>query len=320
MSDTAIAASRRRRLSVARQAGIALVLAWAALAAFGPYLAPYRAGDVVNVGVFAPMSAAHPFGTDYLGRDMLSRAPATAPATPWAWPWWRRCWPAWAAIALGILSAVRQGWTDSVLGRAADALISIPHLMFALVVVAAFGTSLPVLILMAAISYVPGSYRFARALALDINAMDFVEVARARGERTAYVVWAEILPNMIVPLLTDFGLRFVFVVLLLSGLSFLGLGIQPPNADWGALVRENITGIYEAAPAVLVPAVAIAMLTISITLLIDGFSGRSRREWSARWRWSKSPACTSPPRATAARRATSCATSASPSTAARSWR
>ena len=175
-------------------------------------------------------------------------------------------------IALGILSAVRQGWTDSVLGRAADALISIPHLMFALVVVAAFGTSLPVLILMAAISYVPGSYRFARALALDINAMDFVEVARARGEKTAYVVWAEILPNMIVPLLTDFGLRFVFVVLLLSGLSFLGLGIQPPNADWGALVRENITGIYEAAPAVLVPAIAIAMLTISITLLIDGFS------------------------------------------------
>ena len=134
------------------------------------------------------------------------------------------------------------------------------------VVVAAFGTSLPVLILMAAISYVPGSYRFARALALDINAMDFIEVARARGERAAYVVWAEILPNMIVPLLTDFGLRFVFVVLLLSGLSFLGLGIQPPNADWGALVRENITGIYEAAPAVLVPAVAIAALTISITL------------------------------------------------------
>jgi peptide/nickel transport system permease protein len=106
--------------------------------------------------------------------------------------------------------------------------------------------------------------------------MDFIQVARARGEGTAYIVWAEILPNMIVPLLTDFGLRFVFVVLLLSGLSFLGLGIQPPNADWGALVRENIVGIYEAAPAVVMPAIAIAALTISITLLIDGFSGRSR--------------------------------------------
>jgi peptide/nickel transport system permease protein len=275
MSDTAIAAPRRRRLSAARQAGITLVLAWAALAAFGPYLAPYRAGDVVNVGVFAPMSAAHPFGTDYLGRDMLSRLLYGARYTVGV-AMVATVLACMAGIALGILSAVRQGFADSVLGRAADALISIPHLMFALVVVAAFGTSLPVLILMAAISYVPGSYRFARALALDINAMDFVEVARARGEKTAYVVWAEILPNMIVPLLTDFGLRFVFVVLLLSGLSFLGLGIQPPNADWGALVRENITGIYEAAPAVLVPAVAIAVLTISITLLIDGFSGRSR--------------------------------------------
>lgn len=276
MSDTAaISSPRRRRLSVARQAGIALVLAWAALAAFGPYLAPYRAGDVVNVGVFAPMSAAHPFGTDYLGRDMLSRLLYGARYTVGV-AMVATVLACMGGIALGILSAVRKGWTDSVLGRAADALISIPHLMFALVVVAAFGTSLPVLILMAAISYVPGSYRFSRALALDINAMDFVEVARARGEKTAHVVWAEILPNMIVPLLTDFGLRFVFVVLLLSGLSFLGLGIQPPNADWGALVRENITGIYEAAPAVLVPAIAIAMLTISITLLIDGFSGRSR--------------------------------------------
>lgn len=276
MSDAAsLALSRRRRLSGAGQAGIAVVLAWMALAAFGPTLAPYWPGEVATVGVFAPISAAHPLGTDYLGRDMLSRIlygarytvgvamVATALACA-------------GGIALGILSAVRRGWTDSLIGRAADALISIPHLMFALVVVAAFGTSLPVLVLMAAISYVPGAFRFARALALDVNAMDFIEVARARGEKTAYVVWAEILPNMIVPLMTDFGLRFVFVVLLLSGLSFLGLGIQPPNADWGALVRENIVGIYEAAPAVLMPALAIAVLTISITLLIDSFSGRGR--------------------------------------------
>ncbi len=276
MSDAAtIAAPRRRRLSTAAQAGIALTLVWAALAVFGPYLAPYHPGEVVNAGVFAPMSAAYPLGTDYLGRDMLSRILYGARYTVGV-AMVATVLACIGGIALGILSAVKQGWTDSVLGRAADALISIPHLMFALVVVAAFGTSLAVLILMAAISYVPGSYRFARALALDINAMDFVDVARARGEKTAYVVWAEILPNMIAPLLTDFGLRFVFVVLLLSGLSFLGLGIQPPNADWGALVRENITGIYEAAPAVLVPAVAIAVLTISITLLIDGLSSRGR--------------------------------------------
>jgi peptide/nickel transport system permease protein len=276
MTDAAtIAAPRRRRLSAAAQAGVALLLVWTALAAFGPYLAPYGPGEAADAGVFAPMSAAHPLGTDYLGRDMLSRILHGARYTIGV-AMLATVMACMGGIALGIFSAVKRGWTDSVVGRAADALISIPHLMFALVMVAAFGTSLPVLVLMAAISYVPGSFRFARALALDINAMDFIQVARARGEKTAYVVWAEILPNMIVPLLTDFGLRFVFVVLLLSGLSFLGLGIQPPNADWGALVRENIAGIYEAAPAVLMPALAIAVLTISITLLIDGFSGRAR--------------------------------------------
>jgi len=270
MSDiAAIAAPRRRRLSTAGKAGVAVAVAWVALAVLGPYLAPYSAGHVGNAGVFAPMSASHPLGTDYLGRDMLSRILHGARYTVGV-AMIATVLACAGGIALGILSAVRRGWTDSVVGRVADAL------MFALVVVAAFGTSLPVLILMAAISYVPGSFRFARALALDIDAMDFIQVARARGEKTAYVVWAEILPNMIVPLLTDFGLRFVFVVLLLSGLSFLGLGIQPPNADWGALVRENITGIYEAAPAVLMPALAIAGLTISITLLIDGLSGRDR--------------------------------------------
>jgi len=248
---------------------------WLLVAVIGPWLLPQDANAFGSAGVFESISWAHPFGTDYLGRDMLSRILYGARYTVGV-AMVATVLACLGGIALGILSAVKQGWTDSVVGRAADALISIPHLMFALVVVAAFGTSLPVLILMAAISYVPGSYRFARALALDINAMDFIEVARARGEGTAYVVWAEILPNMVVPLLTDFGLRFVFVVLLLSGLSFLGLGIQPPNADWGALVRENITGIYEAAPAVLVPAVAIAVLTISVTLLIDGFSGRGR--------------------------------------------
>jgi peptide/nickel transport system permease protein len=272
-SNTAI--RRHRRVLTAGHLGIALVLFWAALAIFGPYLAPYQAGAVVDAGPFAPMSAAYPLGTDYLGRDMLSRILHGARYTVGV-AIMATMFACIGGVSLGIVAAVRRGWVDAFISRAADALISVPHLMFALVVVAAFGTSLPVLVLMAAISYVPGSFRIARALALDINSLDFVQVARARGERTAYVIWAEILPNMILPVLTDFGLRFVFVVLLLSGLSFLGLGIQPPNADWGALVRENIVGIYEAAPAVVVPALAIAALTIGITLLIDGFAGQSR--------------------------------------------
>jgi peptide/nickel transport system permease protein len=107
--------------------------------------------------------------------------------------------------------------------------------------------------------------------------MEYVEVARARGEGRAHIACSEILPNMIHPMLADFGLRFVFVVLLLSGLSFLGLGVQPPAADLGSLVRENISGLAEGAPAVLMPAFAIATLTIGVNLLIDSLPGRARR-------------------------------------------
>jgi peptide/nickel transport system permease protein len=178
---------------------------------------------------------------------------------------------------LGTVAAVRGGVLDSVLSRTADALISIPHLMFALVIVAALGTSLPILIGLIAFIYVPGAFRIARALAADVNAQDYVVVCRARGEGAAYVMLGEILPNIALPVLTDFGLRFVFSILLISGLSFLGLGIQPPGADWGALVRENMDGIYDAAPAVVAPAIAIATLTISVNLLIDGLGVRRPR-------------------------------------------
>jgi len=170
---------------------------------------------------------------------------------------------------LALLAAARGGWVDAIISRVLDALISVPSLMFGLVVIAALGASLPVLILTAAVIYMPGAFRFARATAVNIAAMDYVRVARARGEGTLYIMRAEILPNMMLPVLTDFGLRFVFVVLLLSGLSFLGLGIQPPAADWGSLVRENLEGLSYGAPAVIMPALAIASLTIGVNMLID---------------------------------------------------
>ena len=158
-----------------------------------------------------------------------------------------------------------------------DALVSIPSKLFALVVVAAFGSSIPVLILTAGVIYTPGCYRIARALAVGVNTQDFVTVARARGEGTWFIMREELLPNMTGPILADFGTRFVFIVLLLSGLSFLGLGVQPPAADWGALVRENMDGLWEGAPAVLTPALAIATLTIGVNILIDNLPGRHRR-------------------------------------------
>ena len=145
-----------------------------------------------------------------------------------------------------------------------------------LVVVAAVGSSIPALILTLSAIYIPGAFRFARSLAVNVNTMDFVAIARARGESAFYLVGSEILPNILGPVLADFGLRFVFIVLLLSGLSFLGLGVQPPNADWGALVRENIGGLPFGAPAVIFPSLAIASLTISVNLLIDNLPSRIR--------------------------------------------
>ena len=163
------------------------------------------------------------------------------------------------------------------MSRLMDAFISIPSKMLALVMVAAFGSSVPLLILTAALSYTPGAYRIARSLAVNVKTLEYVQAARARGERLPYIARVEILPNMVNPMLADFGLRFVFVVLLLSGMSFLGLGVQPPNADLGSLVRENISGLFEGAPAVVMPAIAIATLTVSVNLLIDAISGRATR-------------------------------------------
>ena len=132
------------------------------------------------------------------------------------------------------------------------------------------------LLLIAAVSYMPGAFRIARSLAVNLNQMEYVQVARVRGEGRVHIAIFEILPNMIHPLLADFGLRFVFVVLLLSGLSFLGLGVQPPDADLGSLVRENISGLAEIAPAIIAPALAIATLTIGVNLLIDSLASGGR--------------------------------------------
>lgn len=280
MSDTAPTASRalrlRRRASGAGLIGAAVVGAWIVIAVAAPLLAPYGEAQIVSNTVFGPMTRQLPLGTDYLGRDVLSlilygarytiglALAATVLASG-------------SGIVLGTAAAASGGLVDGALSRAMDTLISLPGLMFALVVVAALGSSAPVLIGTAAVIYTPGAFRISRALAVDINPMEFVLVARARGEKTPSIMFEEIMPNMVLPVLTDFGLRFVFIVLLLSSLSFLGLGIQPPAADWGALVRENIQGLGYGAPAVIMPAVAIATLTIGVNLLIDGFIGGGRR-------------------------------------------
>ena len=266
----------RRRLPLALPPlgllGLALTVLCLLMALFGPSLAPYDASAIVDQDVFGPISSQFPLGTDYLGRDMLSRILHGARYTV-ALALAATLLASLSGTMLGLFAATAGGLVDATLSRALDALISIPSKMFALMMVASFGSSVPLLIVTAALGFMPGSYRIARALAVNVQAMDFVQAARARGEGMAYIMCVEILPNMIRPVLADFGLRFVFVVLLLSGLSFLSLGVQPPDADWGSLVRENIAGLAEGAPAVLMPALAIALLTIGVNLLIDNVRG-----------------------------------------------
>jgi peptide/nickel transport system permease protein len=266
----------RRSMTASGLIGLALIAFWLLIALFGPLAAPHRIGEIVSYEVFEPMSSLYPLGTDYLGRDMLSRVLLGARYTV-GLALIAALLASTAGTALGIFAAVSGRWIDEVVSRLLDALICIPSKIFALVMVAAFGSSLPLLLFAASLSYLPGAYRIARSLAVNLNMMEYVQIARARGEGRAWLACVEILPNMIHPMLADFGLRFVFVVLLLSGLSFLGLGVQPPDADLGSLVRENISGLAEGAPAVIAPALAIATLTIGVNLLIDSLAGRARR-------------------------------------------
>jgi peptide/nickel transport system permease protein len=260
--------------------GLAVVLFWVLAALLGPALLS-RGGAEGGGDVFAPISAAHWLGTDYLGRDMLARVIEGARYTVGV-AFIATLLACATGVTLALLAAASNRWIDGALSRLLDTLTAIPSKMFALLMVAGFGSSIPMLIATAAVIYVPGSYRMARALAVNINAMDYVTVARTRGEGTWYVMRREILPNIAGPVLADMGLRFVYSVLLLASLSFLGLGVQPPEADWGSLVRENIGALAEGGASVIAPALAIASLTIAVNMVIDNLPGRAARERGAR--------------------------------------
>jgi peptide/nickel transport system permease protein len=263
------------RINAVGVAGALVVALWILVALAAPSIVPHPIGDIVDTDYFGPISRELWLGSDYLGRDMTSRILMGARYTLGI-SIASVIIAGMSGVMLGMIAGITGGVVDMVLSRFLDALNSIPSKLFSLVVVAAVGSSIPVLIVTMAVIYIPGAYRFARALAVNINTMDFVVVARIRGESLFYLIRAEILPNIIGPVLVDLGLRFVFIVLLLSGLSFLGLGVKPPYADWGALVRENIGGLPYGAPAVIFPSLAIASLTIAVNLLIDNLPTKIR--------------------------------------------
>jgi peptide/nickel transport system permease protein len=251
------------------QFGVLVIVVYIFTAVFAPLLAPYGQYEVVG-GQYLPWNSEHWLGTDNLGRDMLSRIIYGARNTVTI---------AFIATILtfllgsvtGFLAAAVGGWVDQVLSRFVDALMAIPTLIFGLMLLTVFGTSIPVLICVIALLEATRVFRLSRAVAMNIVVMDYVEAARLRGEGLWWVMTREVLPNALAPLAAEFGLRFCFVFLFISALSFLGLGIQPPTADWGSMVRENATLISFGDPTPLIPAGAIALLTVAVNFVVDWF-------------------------------------------------
>jgi len=279
---------RRLKFSWSGKLGIGVVTLWMVLAVIGPHISPYHEAEILDEALFIVPGSGVQYpatdfqgpskvtwlGTDYIGRDTLSRTLFGARTTIGI---------ALAAtllaylvgVTLGIGAAVGGGMLDMGLSRVNDAFLSIPPIMLGLIVIAAIGSTIPILIVLSGLIYGALVFRIARALGQDVMVSDFVEAARVRGEGLWWIITREILPNVAMPLATDFGLRFVWVILFISSLSFLGLGVQPPMSDWGGMVKENLAGLPYGSIAPLVPALAIATLTISINMIVDDISAFS---------------------------------------------
>ena len=278
---------RKIKLSWAGKTGVVVLIFWAIIVAIGPMISPYYEGDILDEELFMvpggdeypdtdfqPPSKIVYLGTDYLGRDTLSRILFGARTTIGI-SFIATLWAYLIGVTLGIAAAVGSKMLDMTLSRLNDAVLAIPSLMLALVMIAALGSTIPLLILLTGIIYAASVFRIARSLGQEVMVSDFVEAARVRGEGLWWIITREILPNIAMPLATDFGLRFVWIILFISALSFLGLGVQPPMSDWGSMVKENLPGLIYGSIAPIVPSLAIATLTISVNMIVDDISAHS---------------------------------------------
>lgn len=261
------------RAPLTSQFGLIVICGYVFVALAAPILAPY--GEIEIVGdQYEPWGDKFLLGTDNLGRDMLSRLIYGARNTVGI---------AFTITALafvvgsffGMIAATLGGWIDYALSRIVDILMAIPGLVFVLLVLAIFGTEIPVLIIVIALFESTRVFRITRAVSMNVEVMDYVEVAKLRGESLWWIVWRELLPNAAAPLVAEFGIRFTYTFLFIAALSFLGLGLQPPIADWGSMVRENAVLITFSDFTPLMPAAAIALLTVSVNFVIDWFLHKS---------------------------------------------
>jgi peptide/nickel transport system permease protein len=271
------AKSRRRgawkmllRAPVSVKFSLLIVLTYLAAALFAPWIAPYGETELVSQEPFSPWSSENLLGTDQLGRDMLSRLIFGARnsigiamlTTLFAFA---------VGGTLGVTAALFRGWVDQLIARLVDVFMAIPQLIFALLLLSIFGTSVQNLIVIIALLDATRVFRLSRALAMSVVVNDYIEAAQLRGERMLWIIFHEIMPNIVATLAAEFGLRFCFVFLTISSLSFLGLGIQPPTADWGSMVRDNAALITYGDITPLLPAAAIATLTVAVNFVVDWY-------------------------------------------------
>ncbi|WP_153773931.1 ABC transporter permease [Pseudomonas sp. MNR3A] len=256
-----------RRAPLSAKFGLLVILLYVLVALFAPLVAPFGETEVVGEG-FAPWGGQFLLGTDNLGRDMFSRLVYGARNTLGI-----AFLTTVLAFALGgfcgLVAAIRGGWIDQGMSRVVDILMAIPQLIFALLILSVVGTTTTSLVLVIALLDATRVFRLSRAVAMSVVVQDFVEAARLRGEGLWWLVTREVLPNAAAPLIAEFGLRFCFVFLFISALSFLGLGIQPPTADWGSMVRDNAVLITFGDISPLLPALAVALITVSVNFVVD---------------------------------------------------
>jgi peptide/nickel transport system permease protein len=258
-----------RESPLSARIGMAMILINILAAVLAPAVAPYGETEIV-ADVWETSSSSHWLGTDQVGRDMLTRLLYGARNTI-AIAFATTLLSFFVGTIFGLLAATLGGWIDLSLSRVVDIMMAFPTLIFALMVLSVVGTSIPALIVVIALLDCTRVYRLSRAVAMDIEVMEFVEAARLRGEKIWWLMRHEILPNAMPPLVAEFGLRFCFVFLFIAALSFLGLGIKPPTADWGSMVRENAGAITFGIFMPLWPAAAIAFLTVGVNLVVDWF-------------------------------------------------
>ncbi len=258
-----------KKAPITAKFGLIVILFYSLIAILCPLLAPFGESEIVG-REFELWGDKFLFGTDGLGRDMLSRLMYGARNTIGI-AFATTCFAFMIGGMGGILAAIYAGWVDQLFSRVVDVLMAIPFLIFALLLLTIFGTSILSLIVIIAVLDSTRVFRLTRSVSLNVVSLDFVESARLRGEGTLWLSVREVLPNIASPLVAEFGLRFCFVFLTIAALSFLGLGIQPPTADWGSMVRENATLITFGDITPLLPAGAIALLAISVNFVVDWF-------------------------------------------------